>query len=128
MSNLDLFNEITAKVLSECYESFPVPLEFHQKVFFPNVSEKEPYAPFFYTMHWLEQYGYITFADTSFGAVRFDDVQLTEKALNALNCLPEAIAPKQTAGQRLKVAIGTGSKEIVFECLRQILSLGFSRL
>lgn len=128
MSNLDLFNEISGKIFSECYKNFPVPVHFRQKDFFPEIDENDTYDPFYFTLMWLKEYGYITFWEPGLPATEFLQTQLTEKALMVLNSVPSSLTSSNTLGQKLIVLAKDGSKEGFREIVRQIISLGCSSI
>lgn len=121
MSNLDKFNEITAKVFADCYSSFPVPLNFCQSDYIEGVSDAESDPLFFSTLEWLKKHGYISFECPELGWANYYDVQLTEKGLTALNAVPDALKEKKTVGDKVVEVVKTGSKELMSECIRQIV-------
>lgn len=115
MSNLDMFNEVTAKVLAACYENFPVPITISADSFSPSGGEDV----FESTVTWLRDYGYITYAEPDLPICEFMYVQLTEKDIAILNKIPDAIKEKKTIGSKIAEAVKSGSKEILSECIRQ---------
>lgn len=60
------------------------------------------------TMLWLEQYGWITTKNDK-NPLNYQGVQLTEKALYALNWLPETLQDGRTLGQRIGEAVAAQS-------------------
>lgn len=121
MSNLDRFNEITAKVFADCYSSFPVPLYFRQSEYVEEAGDAEPDLLFSSTLEWLKKHDYLFFKCPEIGGTEYWDVQLTEKGLAVLNAVPDALKEKKTVGDRVIEVVKTGSKELMSECIRQIV-------
>ncbi len=70
-----------------------------------GISPREMTQIFICTMLWLKQYGWITIGENNF-ATQFNGVQLTEKALCALNWMPETVKERgKPLGQRLQDAL-----------------------
>ena len=125
MSNLDMFNEITAKVFAECYENFPVTIDCNQDDYVTTV-DTEPNEIFYETMLWLKEYDYITFWEHEMEARTFYHVQLTEKGLSALNMVPDSLKEKVTMGSKIASAVKSGAKDIMSECIRQAVKYSIS--
>ena len=125
MSNLDMFNEITAKVFAECYENFPVTIDCNQDDYVTTV-DTGPNEIFYETMLWLKEYDYITFWEHEMGARTFYHVQLTEKGLSALNMVPDSLKEKVTMGSKIASAVKSGAKDIMSECIRQAVKYSIS--
>ena len=96
MSNLDTFNEITAKVLAACYANFPAPLDCDQNEYISG-TDTEPNEIFYETMMWLKKYDYITFWEPELGPRTFYHVQLTEKGILrwVVNFVRHAMRPSE---------------------------------
>ena len=108
MNNLDAFNLITAQVFATCYTSFPVPVFISLNNIMFDAPIKEKVRIFDCTMRWLERYGWITDELKSAGVVppAYYHVQLTEKALCALNWLPETLQENdRPLGKRITEAL-----------------------
>lgn len=118
MSNLDTFNEITAKVLAACYANFPAPLDCDQNEYISG-TDTEPNEIFYETMMWLKKYDYITFWEPELGPRTFYHVQLTEKGISVLNMIPDSLKEKVTMGSKIASAVKAGAKDIMSECIRQ---------
>lgn len=105
MNNLDYFNLIVAQVFSSCYTAFPMGVDFSlNNIGFDAPAEIKPQL-FACTIRWLERYGWISIELKS-PAPMFLQVQLTEKALCALNWLPETLQENDSPlGQRIREAL-----------------------
>lgn len=126
MSNLDKFNEITAKVFAACYSSFPVPLYFRQSEYVEKAGDAEPDPLFSSTLEWLKKHDYIFFKCPEIGGTEYWDVQLTEKGLAVLNAVPDALKEKKTVGDKLVEVVKSGSREMISECIRQTVRTAVS--
>lgn len=120
MSNLDMFNEITAKVFAECYEKFPMPVDFREIDLVPEECiDPNAEGVFSYTFSWLHDYGYITYAEPELPIDSFMHVRLTEKGISVLNMIPDSLKEKVTMGSKISNAVKSGAKDIISECIRQ---------
>lgn len=129
MNNLDHFNNITANVLSACFEQFPVPRDFHYENFYPENEENHDHDisdVFYHTMMWLRKYEYIDFWDTDLSGTSFQHVSLTEKSLNILNKIPESLEEKTSIGRQLGRILKDGATNAASDMIKSILSIGYS--
>ena len=108
-TNMQQFDEITARVLVKLYESFPVPLsldclsltESPEMDEFGEISSEAEIC--MCSLRWLGEEGYIKAA--KFNSCYAIDVVLTAKGLTALKASPESLEYKQTLGERLVSAV-----------------------
>ena len=139
MENIERFNVLAGATLGLLYESFPVPrdLDLSQDYKCEAVVSKamrrvvlsrqeEDEANFIYaTVRWLQQAGYITFAEERRFPLGFRGGILTAKGLEALQAIPDAINPdKKSAGQILAEHIKTGTGDYVRETVKAVLAAG----
>ena len=132
MTSIDAFNKIASTVFAVCYERFPLKITFEVSDFFSDddkieelTDEQSIYNVFNESFNWLKKYGYI---ECPHGAISMHQalcVELTEKSLTVLNCMPESLNQNVTLAQKLSNAIKSGSKELVTETIRQIVQCGF---
>ena len=140
-SNIDSFNEITAKTFGILYASFPVPttLSLANHYGIDNVANiakslehglrpcKEEEAPARLveaTICWLEDSGYLKIKLKNY-PFKFEGVILTAKGLEALQAVPDSInSDKKSAGQILAEQIKAGTGDYVRETVKTVLSFG----
>ena len=109
MDNLDEFNRITAGVFADCYADFPVKKHLSAEDVLPEPNHHQRWL-FELTMEWLVQYGWLS-AEKDKERQFFKNVQLTEKALVALDWLPETLPVKanEPLGRRMADAFAQGA-------------------
>lgn len=131
-SNIERFNDLTAHVLADLYQSFPVPKNLTSGKFgfleHPNGED----APgddihfFMASVRWLGESGYIRYAKEN--TFLFYDAVLTAKGLEALCSMPKSLEPGATLGERLKDAAASGSKLLLAETIKAVLAAGARNL
>lgn len=136
MRNIDHFNLCVAQVLGECFESFPVRIDFEfealgQKVFDDYVAGSagdSPYDPAEYsryaaaTIDWLADAGYIWVGRKINSEVLA--VTLTPKSLELLSAMPESLKENASVGSVLASETKTLGREGVLELVRVVLAAG----
>lgn len=107
MDNIERFNRIAAALFKVLYESFPKPLvtfrsdSLRESAGLPPVHEHEVINETGQTVKWLQDEGFIRYSSSARDQ-HFTMVVLTQKGLAAMNSVPDALAPTQTVGNRLK--------------------------
>ena len=132
MTSIDAFNRIASTVFTVCYERFPLSADFKVSDFFSKDEKieglpdgKDASDVFCDSFHWLSRYGYIECPSEAINIQEALFVELTEKSLTILNCMPSSLEPKTTLAQKLSDAVKSGSKESITETVRQIVQCGF---
>ncbi|MGV6851298.1 MAG: hypothetical protein ACWA5R_03845 [bacterium] len=121
-TNIELFDEITAKVFAKLYTQFPVATGVDcldvadcQQVddFGKPTREAEICVS---TLRWLADEGFIKVqAFTQFGGT---GIVLTSQGLTKLKAVPDSVESKQTIGERLQVAVSAGAIPAAIEVLK----------
>ena len=138
MENIERFNVIVGTTLGLLYEAFPVPkdLDLSNDYKCESVSkairrvalsrQEHDEALFIYaTVRWLQQAGYITFAEERKFPLGFRGGILTAKGLEALQAIPDSINPdRKSAGQLLAEFIKTGIGDCFREAVKTVLGAG----
>lgn len=132
VSNIEKFDDITAKVFAELYLSFPVPKTLMAEDFVESAmvfDERHGMeiptddAEFFIaTAEWLMQAGYLTCKPYPY--LRVDDAVLTAKGLEILKAIPDSVNSKSTIGEELATTAKEGGKEIARGLVSEALGLG----
>lgn len=139
MSNIELFDEYTARILAELYEAFPRKTFLdarsicgHQNIDeFGQVLDPEgkPSAHFevaFATIDWLAETGYIRATDIrQFGA---RDAVLTAQGLLVLKASPESLTPTEAIGDKITRLVKAGSMGLAKEAAKAAISTGVTML
>lgn len=131
-SNIERFNDLTARLLAALYESFPMPRPlpcdaFGFKASHGAYAEPDPETEFFMaTVRWLAQSGYLRYSRENL--VLFWDAVLTPKGLEALCAMPKNLEPHEPLGKQLKAAAASGSKALLDEVIKAVLAAGASHL
>lgn len=143
-SNIELFDQYTARVLSELYQSFPFKKDLiiselikdsgysgqieqdHFDIVTGDESAKRRAELLEETIEWLGQSGYLHYRDRQ-PYVRFADVRLTAKALEVMKSLPESLKQKQMLGDLLVKSVSSGAASTTKTILSQIISHGIQR-
>lgn len=96
-------------MFAACYADFPVKLTLAADDVYPEPDCRHRWL-FMLTLDWLVQYGWLT-AEKHDHEQCFANVQLTEKALVALNWLPETLCHKtaEPLGKRIAKAVAQGA-------------------
>ena len=132
VSNIDLFNDLTGKMLGDLYLHFPLPKPLLAEEYVEAATKwVEKYqvdmpsdeAEFFIaTAQWLVNAGYLT------GKIRpythVEDAVLTAKGLEILNAIPESLIGGPSIGERLADAAKEGGKETMRGLVSEALGLG----
>lgn len=143
-SNIELFDQYTARVLSELYQAFPFKKELviceliqesgytgkieqdHFDIVTGDESAKRRAELLEETIEWLGQSGYLHYRDRQ-PYVRFADVRLTAKALEVMKSLPDSLKQKQMLGDLLVKSVSNGAASTAKTILSQIITHGIQR-
>ena len=127
MDNMELFNEYTAKILAQLYESFPLVsmvdagrLSGCKPDDYGEIAEKGRICAA--TIEWLRDAGYIGCEP------RMEWIypaRLTVKGLETLKVCPAALDTRQNAGEALTDAVKKGSLEVAVRLAAAALTEGF---
>lgn len=130
-SNIDRFNELTARILADLYRAFPLPrnLACTDYNITPVLNEQDQLdntSQFFMaTVRWLAESGYLRFEQEN--CVLVWDAVLTPKGLEALCTVPDALSGKPSLGERLNTAATEGGKTLLAETIKAVLAAGATR-
>jgi hypothetical protein len=108
------FQVEAATLLSAGYGAFPCTFNWtcdEDSDLYPTETGQSRAAIQSETIQWLREHGYLTGKGVVGGV--WQHLQLTERALLALNSVPEALAGKEPLGKRLVAAVGKGSIELM---------------
>lgn len=131
MTNIELFNDVTAEIFRQLYSNFPRPITIEVSKIKSSVRiPKEAWwedtrwklNPVGCALEWLRDEGFVRYKDQAAG-LQFSDVILTSKGFAALNRSPESLETKPTIGERLKELSDTASTETVSGLVRLALSV-----
>lgn len=132
VSNIEIFNDLTGRVLGELYLSFPMPSFLAVEKFVEVATQWDERcgmdlpskdAEFFTaTAQWLIRTGYIHGEVTPY--TRVSDAVLTAKGLEVLNAIPKSLASGPSLGEQLAEAATEGGKETVKGLVTEVLGLG----
>ena len=132
VSNIDVFNDLTGKILGDLYLHFPKPkylmadafvespMKWHEKAQMEVPSDEAEF--FLATAQWLANAGYLTGKVCPYTHV--ENAVLTAKGLEVLNAIPESLSGGPSIGERLAVAAKEGGKETMRGLVSEALGLG----
>jgi hypothetical protein len=108
-TNMQLFDEITARVFAQLYGAFPLAVSVDCMTLmgasqiddYGNVTREANLC--IHSLRWLHNEGYVKVV--TFGQCHASGVVLTAKGLAALKSSPESLEYKQTLGERIVSAI-----------------------
>src|SRR5687767_6467858 len=118
MSNIDEFNRLTVHILNALYEMFPAHGILNVQDFHENV-DAQAMANFDGTMTFLRDEGFLKYGVAAEGQL-YVGVQLTRPGLTLLDKTPGSLGKGPTVGERIKSAMGIGSKEAFKEVVKFI--------
>lgn len=125
-TNMQLFDEITARVFAKLYEAFPLAISIDCMTLM-GISQIDDYGRVtreadlcIHALRWLGDEGYLK-AD-GFGQCHASGVVLTAKGLAALKSSPESLEYKQTLGERMVSAINNDAISAAVGVVGLILS------
>lgn len=143
-SNIELFDQYAARVLSELYQSFP----FEKDLIISELIKDSGYSSQIEqnpldivtgdesakrraellekTIEWLGQSRYLHYRNRQ-PYVRFTDVRLTAKALAVMKSPSDSLKQKQMLGDLLVKSVSSGAASTVKTILSQIISHGIQR-
>lgn len=130
-SNIDRFNELTARILANLYRHFPLPhhllcADYGINPEHSTEGKADDDSQFFMaTVRWLAESGYLRYERENCVLVR--NAVLTPKGLEALCTVPEALAGQPPLGERLGTAAAEGSKTLLAETVKAVLAAGAAR-
>jgi hypothetical protein len=120
MTNPEAFQLEAATILAAGYSAFPTPFGWTydpDTEVYPTDTGRSRQQIQFETIRWLTDHGYLYGGGVVGGQWR--GLKLTERALNALNSVPDVLAGKEPLGKRLTVAVGKGS----FDAIKQLIPM-----
>jgi len=120
MTNPEAFQIEAASILAAGYSAFPNPFAWSYDAdtdVCPTDTGRSRQQIQFETIRWLTDHGYLYGGGLVGGIWR--GLKLTERALNALNSVPDVLAGKEPLGKRLTVAVGKGS----FDAIKQLIPM-----
>lgn len=131
-SNIELFDELTGRILARLYQSFPIPIDLKSSSFFPQtheirdditLDERLHLTKFFYaTTLWLATAGYTSGSNREFSYSK--EVVLTAKGLEVLKGTPSSISTEPSIGEQLAEAAKEEGKETLKNLVKVALSHG----
>lgn len=132
VSNIDLFNDFTGKILGDLYLQFPIPTYLEAKSYVEAVTEWHEKAQmdmptkqteiFIATTQWLVSAGYLS--GTVYPYTYVQDAVLTAKGLEVLNAIPESLTGGPSIGESLANAAKEGGKETMRGLVSEALGIG----
>jgi hypothetical protein len=114
ITNPEAFQLEAATILAAGYSAFPTSFGWtydSDTELYPTVTGQSRQQIQFETVRWLIDHGYLYGGGLSGGQWR--GLKLTERALNALNSVPDVLAGKEPLGKRLTVAVSKGSFDVI---------------
>lgn len=126
MSNIERFNDCTARLLAFLYERFPFKgnLDFHEwlgkDVFEPGDDALEFCSA---TLEWLKDSGYISIGTLHIQGA--SNVALTAKGLEVLKAVPESITAKSSIGAALIERVRGGAFSAAGKLVEVAFTEGF---
>jgi len=134
MTNIELFDEYTARILALLYSSFPIRISLDAVDMSGAVIDdfgapadasgkrSKSFEVCFATIEWLMDAGYIdTQGDNGYA---FAGCVLTARGLEVLKSVPESIQRKETIGERIVALIRSGSTDVAKEAAKAAISAG----
>lgn len=138
MSNIELFDEYTARILAMLYESFPirrpldavelsgtqiddygVPVDVRGK-------RSRAFEVCFATIQWLIDSGYIVSQGDN--GYCFAGCVLTARGLEILKSTPDSLQRKESVGERIVQLIRNGSLDVARDAASAAISAGIGML
>lgn len=125
-TNIQLFDEITAKLFANLYESFPLPADInclsvtgcHEVDECGRISREAGICV--HTLRWLGDEGFINVGQMyQHGG---GGIVLTSKGLAALKAVPSGLEGKTSIGERLQAAVNAGAIPTAVEILKLIFT------
>ncbi|MGQ8916041.1 hypothetical protein HBN84_04870 [Pseudomonas lundensis] len=131
-SNIEIFNDLTGRILGKLYLDFPMPSFLAADHFVEAATawnEKcqmdlpsKDAEIFIATAQWLIRAGYIHGQVIPYTHV--SDAVLTAKGLEVLNAIPKSLVSGPSLGEQLAEAAKEGGKETVKGLVNEALGLG----
>lgn len=125
-TNMQLFDEITARVFAQLYEAFPLAIGMDCQTLM-GAAQMDDYGKVtreasicIHALRWLGDEGYIKAG--SFGQCHASGVVLTAKGLAALKSSPASLEYKQTLGERIVSAVNNDAISAAVGVVGLILS------
>ncbi|WP_275098085.1 hypothetical protein [Sedimenticola hydrogenitrophicus] len=126
MTNIELFNEYTARILGRLYASFPekITLDPRQISGHDQVDDfgrlEKPAEHCLATLQWLAEAGLIRTDGCDRHYCRA--CVLTPKGLHLLNAVPDSLQGKTPLGARLAALIGEGAIDLAKEAVKTAIT------
>ena len=114
LTNPEAFQLEAAAILAAGYSAFPAPFGWIYDAdtdAYPTDTGRTRQQIQFDTIRWLIDHNYLYGGGVVGGQWR--DLRLTERALNSLNSVPDALAGKDPLGKRIVAAVRKGSVEAI---------------
>jgi hypothetical protein len=125
MSNMDDFNEATAKILAKLYEAFPQRQSFKVADLVESTDENK-IRTYSDTIIFLEREGFIRY-ESYVTNDHFNNVSLTSKGLAILNSTPDALQERVPLGTKLINAARDGSQAVIKMVVEQLINNALGR-
>ena len=132
VSNIEIFNDLTGRILAELYLNFPLPSYLEAEAFVESAMQMSEQlgmemptkdAEFFIaTSEWLIRAGYIHGDVSRYTYV--SDAVLTAKGLEVLNAIPKSLTSGPSLGEQLADAAKEGGKETIKGLVTEVLGIG----
>lgn len=123
ITNPEAFQLEAATVLAAGYAAFPISFPWQLDTggeCYPTETGQSREDIQFQTIQWLIQHDYLR-NERGFCAGAWLALSLTERALVALNSLPDALAGKEPLGKRLVTAVAGGGADIIKKLVPAII-------
>ncbi|MEQ9132643.1 MAG: hypothetical protein RJQ08_08380 [Salinisphaeraceae bacterium] len=132
-TNIELFNQHAALILSELYRAFPLRQHIEYRILVlgenpsePNVTETPEVTPieehvYDATVDWLSDAGYINLV----GNARRGNATLTSKGLETLKAVPATLQGNVSIGDQLVDATKSGTSAAAADIVAKGLTHGF---
>ncbi len=124
MDNQQKFNELSAAIFSQLYDSFPIGTQLNIRDY-PTFETEENSNIFFATIKFYIDEKFIRCDDQYYGG--FSGIVLTSKGFSVLNATPpEHFASKSNLAIELKNAIETGKTTTIKALIAEVIKMVFS--
>lgn len=114
VTNPEAFQSEAAAILAAGYSAFPCEFGWTydpDTEDYPTDSGRSREDIRFETIRWLTDHGYLY--GGGLHGNEWQGLKLTDRALSALNSVPDVLSGKEPLGKRLAIAVGKGSVETI---------------
>jgi len=138
MSNIELFDEYTARILAMLYEAFPIRIALDAvEMSGAEIDDfgvplgalgkrSKSFEVCFATTQWLIDAGYIDHQGDN--GYCFGGCVLTARGLEVLKSVPDSIQRKESIGEKIVCLIRSGSVDVAKEAAKAAISAGIGIL